>query len=178
MKFSVSRARPAAKGRFRPGLLLLFLVVVIIAVAAHAWVAANRTVLVARDIKTGKVLEIGSISEGDAFELRFIHSVDILPVRDYFVYQNGSLVLTQTRCLSFGAGLGYTGQGNLKGEDGWNVIDNMNRKVGTLPLRVGTIADHTIVFKGKEFILKKYFTPQSLLLIGVEHKQRFKGGQD
>jgi hypothetical protein len=172
MKFSVCCARPEAKGFFLPGAPLFFVVAVIIAVAGLIWAVADHTVLVARDTKTGKVLEIGSISEGDTFELRFIHSVDILPVRDFFLYHNGCLFLTQTRCLSFGAGLGYTGQGDLKGEDGWNVIDNMNRRVVTLPLRLGSIADHTIIFKGKELSLKKYYAPQSLLQIGVEHKWR------
>lgn len=170
MKFIISFARPRTKGCFGPGRLLLSLVVVALIFAALAWAAKDQTLLVVRDIKTGKVLEIGPIAEGDSFELKYIHSVDKLPVHDYFAYQNGSLVLTQTRCLSFGAGLGYTGQGDLKGEDGWNVIENMDRKLGALPLRVGTIADHTIIFKGKEYLLRKYFAPQSLLSIEVKQQ--------
>jgi len=155
--------------------LLILVVFTVLAVLAR-W-PENQAVLVVRDENTGRKLEIGSISEGGTFELRFMHSVDRLPVHDIFVYRDGGLVLEQTRCLSFGAGLGYFGQGELKGENGWNVIVNMNRKVGNLPLRVGTVADHTIVYRGEEYHLDRYFPPRSLVLIGVEKNGLIKGGK-
>lgn len=157
-----------------PGRLLFLLAAVLIAAAVLAGGAFNRDLLVVRDAKTGQTLEIGPISEGETFELDFIHSVDKLPVQDLFVCRNGTLVLERTRCLSFGAGLGYTGQGELKGENGWNIIDHMDRRVGTLPLRVGTIADHTIAYRGEEFHLARYFAPKSLVLVGVEHRKFYK----
>jgi len=157
-----------------PGRLLFLLAAVLIAAAVIAWGAVSRDMLVVRDAKTGQTLEIGPISEGETFELDFIHSVDKLPVQDFFVCRNGALILEQTRCLSFGAGLGYAGQGELKGENGWNIIDNMDRQVGTLPLRVGTVADHTIVYRGEKFHLVRYFAPKSLVMVGVEHKNFLK----
>ncbi|GBF34741.1 DUF1850 domain-containing protein [Desulfocucumis palustris] len=147
--------------------------VILIVTAVLARGMLSRTVLVVRDAKTGQSLEIGPVDQGESFELHYIHSVDKLPVRDFFLCRNGGLVLEQTRCLSFGAGLGYAGQGELKGEKGWNIIDNMDRKVGTLPLRVGTIADHKIIYRGREFHLAQFFAPKSLVLIGVEHRWRF-----
>ncbi len=155
-----------------PGRLFFLLAAVLIVAAFLAGGVFSRDLLVVRDVKTGQTLEIGPILEGETFELDFIHSVDKLPVRDLFICRNGALVLEQTRCLSFGAGLGYAGQGELKGENGWNIIDDMNRQVGTLPLRVGTVAEHTIVYRGEEFRLARYFAPQSLVLIEVEHKRR------
>ncbi|WP_165792164.1 DUF1850 domain-containing protein [Desulfocucumis palustris] len=147
------------------------MILIVTAVLARGML--SRTVLVVRDAKTGQSLEIGPVDQGESFELHYIHSVDKLPVRDFFLCRNGGLVLEQTRCLSFGAGLGYAGQGELKGEKGWNIIDNMDRKVGTLPLRVGTIADHKIIYRGREFHLAQFFAPKSLVLIGVEHRWRF-----
>ncbi|HBX23454.1 MAG TPA: hypothetical protein DEF34_07490 [Desulfotomaculum sp.] len=173
MNNALQSARPIEKKFSGPGRPFFLFAAILIIIAFIAWGAANRDVLVVRDSKTGHTLEIGPISEGETFELHFMHSVDHLPVQDLLVYRNEGLVLDQTRCLSFGAGLGYTGQGKLKGENGWNIIDNMNRQVGTLPLRVGTIANHRIIYRGEEFRLAQYFAPKSLVLIGVEHKWRF-----
>lgn len=147
--------------------LLSFLIISVLITYFLVGFIFQRPTLIVRDAKTGETLEIGRISEGDSFELHFIHSVDILPVHDVFKYQNGELVLSQTRCLSFGAGLGYAGQGVMRGEGKWNIIDNMDREVGALPLRVGTIADHTIVYRGTQYHLDKYFTPQSLVYLEV-----------
>lgn len=173
MNNELQSARPLEKRFSGPGRPFFLFAAVLIVIAVIAWGAANRDVLVVRNPKTGQTLEIGPMSEGETFELHFMHSVDKLPVQDFFVYRNGALVLEQTRCLSFGAGLGYAGQGELKGENGWNIIDNMDRQVGTLPLRVGTIADHRIIYRGEEFRLARYFAPKSLVLIGVEREWRF-----
>jgi len=172
MNNALQSARPTAKKFSGPGRPLFLLAAALIMIACIAWGVANRDVLVVRDAKTGQVLEIGPMAEGETFELHFMHSVDKLPVQDFFVYRNETLILDRTRCLSFGAGLGYAGQGELKGENGWNIIDNMDRQVGTLPLRVGTIANHRIIYRGEEFRLARYFAPKSLVLIGVEHKWR------
>jgi len=173
MNYALQSARPGGKKFFGPGRHLFLSAAVLIILAVIVWGATNRDVLVVRDTETGQTLEIGPMSRGETFELQFIHSVDLLPVQDFFVYRDEGLVLEQTRCLSFGAGLGYVGQGELKGEDGWNIIDNMDRQVGTLPLRVGTIADHRIIYRDKEFRLARYFAPKSLVMVGVEHKWRF-----
>jgi len=157
------RARLA--GKSFPGPALIAVTVLVLLVAAGLFLM--KPVLIVRDVQTGKVIKIGPISEGESFELRFIHSVDILPVHDVFVCRGGQLVLEQTRCLSFGAGLGYAGQGVMRGEGKWNVIDKMHRQVGSLPLRVGTIADHTIVYRGEEYHLADYFPPQSLVRVEV-----------
>lgn len=173
METSLSSARPKGKKLCGPGRLLFWPAVILMLGAVLVWQQASAAVLVVRDMKTHRVLEIGPISEGDSFELRFIHSVDLLPVRDFFAYRDGGLVLCQTRCLSFGAGLGYTGQGELKSHQGWNVIENMDRRVGALPLRVGAVADHTIIYGGEAYRLNRYFAPKSLVKIGVEQKWRF-----
>ncbi|SFH05873.1 hypothetical protein SAMN05660649_03662 [Desulfotomaculum arcticum] len=156
--------------------LICILTLLVIAAAILIGTAAYRPTLVVRDAESGKELVLGSISEGDAFDLDFIHSVDILPVQDHFVYKNKELYLMQTKCLSFGAGLGYMGQGTLQEKGKWSEIDNMNRRVGALPLRVGTIADHTIVYKGRKYRLSDYFTPKSLVKVGVERKRNFLWG--
>ena len=178
MKYREIKARLAGEKVARsgpPGFVLIGVALLVIVAAALSGAAAYRPTLVVWDTKTGKELVLGAISEGEAFELNFIHSVDILPVQDHFVYKNGELYLMQTKCLSFGAGLGYMGQGVLREKGKWSEIDNMNRPVGILPLRVGTIADHTIVYKGNKYHLAKYFVPKSLVRIGVKRKWNFPG---
>jgi hypothetical protein len=141
--------------------------VLVLLVAGVTGIAMRQPTLIVRDSETGKRLYLGKISPGEKFELHYIHSVEHLPVQDLFVYKKEGLVLEQTRCINFGAGLGYAGQGVLREEGKWSVIDKMNRKVGVLPLRVGTIADHTIVCRGTRYRLAEYFPTKSLVYIEV-----------
>ncbi|MEW6424340.1 MAG: DUF1850 domain-containing protein [Bacillota bacterium] len=149
--------------RAGPGFLLALAILL-----GGAWLAGCQHVLVVREADTHRRLLVGFLAPGEKFAMRFIHSVDRLPVYDEFRFLDGTLVLTGTRCLSFGAGLGYTGEGVLTGENGWDVIAGMHRRVGALPLRVGTVADHTIIYRGREVHLNRYFRGQTLVHLEVK----------
>jgi hypothetical protein len=118
---------------------------------------------------TGEAAWAAPLSGDEQFQLRYIHSVDLLPVFETYTTEGTQLVLVETRFLSWGAGLGYMQEGILSGENGWTVIKEMKRQVGTIPLRVGTIAEHTLLYRGMEIRLRDYLPAQSLVHIRVKN---------
>lgn len=66
--------------------------------------------------------------------------------------------------------MGYTGEGVLGEEDGWTVIKKIERRIGSIPLRIGTIARQTIMYRGKEILLEDFIPAQRLVNIRVEKK--------
>ncbi|NHM27375.1 DUF1850 domain-containing protein [Desulfofundulus sp. TPOSR] len=151
-----------------PGLFLIFVLLVPVLILLGYHMASRPHVLLVREVNSGRELRVGYLNQGEKFEIRYIHSVDRLPVYEEFQLINGELVLTGTRFLSFGAGLGYTGEGLLRGEGKWNIIEGMYRRVDSLPLRVGTIADHTLLYRGREIHLGDHFDGQALVRIEVK----------
>jgi hypothetical protein len=104
---------------------------------------------------------------GDPFTLKYIHSVDKLPVYDDFqVSGPGEFMLLQTRQHAFGAGLGDW-QGEVKLEDGLQVIKNINKKFTELHLRVGRVANHTIFVGGSEIPLSQTFLGGELVVVRI-----------
>lgn len=105
---------------------------------------------------TRQWLGILPVREGEAFGLRFVHSVDGLPVEDdYTVWPVGPgqalLVQAETRLLSFGAGMGaIPGEGRAVEEGTWLRITAMGRSIGpALVLRVGSVSvDHRLLYRG------------------------------
>lgn len=96
------------------------------------------------------------LRDGETLGLRFVHSVDGLPVEDAYGVQPQSpwravLVQVETRLLSFGTGMGaMEGQGRALEEGAWLRIAGMNRVIGAvLRVRVGSAAvDHRLVYRG------------------------------
>lgn len=120
---------------------------------------------------TKKILWAAPLKRDEQFQVRYIHSVDLLPVYEVYAYRDGKLVLLETMFKSWGAGLGYTGEGIISEEDGWTAIRQMEREIGVIPLRVGTIAEHTILYRNEEVLLREYVPAQTLVHIRV--KKRF-----
>ncbi|MBC7345842.1 MAG: DUF1850 domain-containing protein [Clostridia bacterium] len=118
--------------------------------------ADNRAVVWARPVRQGEV-----------FYLRYTHSVTRRQVEDTYKLDEGNVVLTATRFEAVGAGLGYMGEGTIRAEKGWTVIEGMNRRLKFLPLRVGAVADHRLVYRGKEYHLWYYAPAYSLVHIGT-----------
>lgn len=107
------------------------------------------------------------VAIGDFFTLKYIHSVDKLPVYDDFqVSGPGEFMLLQTRQHTFGAGLGDW-QGEVKMEDGLQVIKNINKKFTELYLRVGRVADHTFFVANSEIPLSQTFLGGELVVVRI-----------
>lgn len=114
--------------------------------------------LVFHDLKTDTRLLDIPLRYGDAFTIRYIHSVDISPVNEVFTADDTrGIVLTETYFRMFGAGMGHwEGHGTLIGDEKWTRIIDMDYPVGRFILRVGAIGvDHTLLIHGREFNLSE-----------------------
>ena len=81
------------------------------------------------------------------FGIRFIHSVAKSPVEEWFSIQQDGLVLQKTVYNDFGAGLPYQPEAGQTMEftSGHITISGYNRKFQKFDVRVGRIAEHTLL---------------------------------
>ncbi len=113
--------------------------------------------------------------EEQCFGIRFIHSVAKSPVEDWYCIHEADLYLEKTIYEDFGAGLPHNadpGQ-RMHFEKGKIVIDGFHRKLPEFTVRVGRIAEHTLLFpqdngQHQEIDLKKLATPGSPLTFTLE----------
>lgn len=108
--------------------------------------------------KTGKILYCTAVKPGDDFSVKYVHSVNNSPVEDVFEIQKDyGIMLKKTVFLSFGAGIPYELEGVqvLNQKEDRIEIDNIDRRIDKFLLRVGTIADHTLLINGREIRLNR-----------------------
>ncbi|MBR1722325.1 MAG: DUF1850 domain-containing protein [Treponema sp.] len=117
------------------------------------------------------------------FVISYTHSVNKGRVHDFYrVLKDDSLELFMTEFVSYGAGIpeAYETPGaEFFVTDGGYVIKNLNRKLPSLVMAVGLLADHSVCFGKKSFVdddfafkddffLKDFFLPQTSLLFEVK----------
>lgn len=111
-------------------------------------------------------LTVFPLRSDEQFSIRFIHSIDGLPIIERYALDGAELVQTETRLLSFGIGTGYVEGDGVVTEDGeWIVISDMDRPIGKLRQRAGNeTVDHTIIWRERALRLSHMF-PQTLFVI-------------
>jgi hypothetical protein len=118
---------------------------------------------------TGLGLWCTPVQVGEEFVLSFIHSVNRRPVYDTLRAQSDSIVIVKSRFDAFGAGMpeSSTEEGTLALlPDGW-LEWTVNRRVPEIILRVGRVANHTLMFRGREIRLADLAEPGSALSFRV-----------
>lgn len=94
------------------------------------------------------------ISEGEAFELRFTHSVNHFEVHDILRVEPGGRLVTHAQYVDGdGAGIGEVpGEGRfVAAGNGWERLEGLSRELpDPLVVRVGRVADHRLVVDGRE----------------------------
>ena len=123
--------------------------------------------------KSGRIFLRLPVQEGETFQIHYTHSVELLPVQETFLIKEGRLALSEAKWLSFGAGLGYTGEGKMVLEDEWVKIIEMERFTEPLLLRVGTIADHRLIYRGEEFALRDFVEGMDLVSFSINKKKKY-----
>lgn len=72
--------------------------------------------------------------------------------------------------------MGYMGEGRLAEAGGVTVISGLNREVGELFLRVGSVGDHRVVWREGEIRLLDLFPAFSLVRVSVRRGSRAPTG--
>lgn len=110
------------------------------------------------------------LEENERFGIIFMHSVDNLPVQDWYVVRDGEIVQESTRMRQYGAGMGnHPADGTGRAVDGWWEVGDMNRPIGDLVLRVGgSSVDHRLRHPHGEVALSQCWPRQRVAVRAVQ----------
>ncbi|MCR5814230.1 MAG: DUF1850 domain-containing protein [Desulfovibrio sp.] len=154
-----------------PLLILLFF----LALSSPASIQAQDLHLEVYNGQHAKVFQ-KDLSEGQCFGIRFIHSVAKSPVEDWYCVHEDALYLEKTIYQDFGAGLPHSADAgqNMRFEKDKIVIEGFHRKLPEFTVRVGRIAEHTLLFpqnngSNQELTLKELAAPGSPLTFTLSH---------
>lgn len=121
------------------------------------------------------------LPDKQCFALRFTHSVARTPVYEWFCNHTGILYLEKTNYQDFGAGLPYEAEPGQKMtvRDGQIEISGIHRQMQQFDVRVGRIANHTMIIpkEGKitaEKPLSSLAEPGSSLTFMLVNRQNKK----
>lgn len=121
-----------------------------------------------------KILLDLSIKPGDRFYINYIHSSDKTPVQDIIeIGEKGEMILIEENFYWFGAGLEFMNweKACITTRDG-KIRVHLKRHFPTLRLRVGRMANHTLIFNGVAITLKDIARGGELLKIWVRPRDQ------
>ena len=96
--------------------------------------------------------------KGTPLVINFIHSVQKTPVIEELEFDGDNFVLLRTKYKSQGVGLPFMEtDGNFYQEGDWFIMENMNRPIKNLQLRIGVGTNLTVTLNGQEFKLYEKF---------------------
>lgn len=148
------------------GVFALF--VVLLGLALICW--PRVPVLEVVDLHLGRAVLCAEMPDGEEFVLRFVHSVNKRPVFDTLRVTATQVVIVKSRFDAFGAGMPEhsTEQGVFRVlPDGW-LEWTINRPMPEVVVRVGRVANHTLILKGREIPLNTLAEPGSPLALRGE----------
>jgi hypothetical protein len=141
-----------------------------------SWAALSGDAVVVRSAPAGEApgerLLVLPYRTGETFELRYIHSLNRFNVHELLRFApDGSLVVETQYVDGSGAGIG-----EVPGEavfvdagGGWRRLEGLERRIDApVVVRVGTVADHRIVVRGREFALLEVAGGGSRVTVGRE----------
>jgi len=119
----------------------------------------KRWVLELRAVSLNPLIIWIPVRIGEAITLQFIHSWDKMPVKETLIIaKDGNMILSEAQFTKLGAGYDappVSGKYTLK--DGKIIITDMNIKLKKIPLRIGTVAQHQLIIKGRALTLAEFF---------------------
>ncbi len=136
----------------------IFIAVVI--VLAILFFTSQEKIFVTADVDgTEKIIAAVDAKKNLPLEINFIHSVQKTPVIEELEFDGDKFILRRTKYQSHGVGLPFMeSDGTFHEEDGFFVMDDMNRAFENLSLRTGVGTKLTIKIDGEEFKLYEKFS--------------------
>ena len=107
------------------------------------------------------------IRPGESFTLHYYHSVNGCPIWEKHSIDNrGEIHIQEERFVAFAAGMGHwPGHGHLTRKGTYQVIENINKPIGSFILRVADEKQkHTIIWRGKSLNLSKMAAGQAVVV--------------
>jgi hypothetical protein len=133
-------------------------------------------------IKTGHVLAIRGedgvvrgifpLHENETFQIRFNHSLYHVPQYEKWELKGGGLVLKEVRFGNLAAAEYYntTLPYQRAGDGSWFYIVPKRPADEKILIRVGYIANHTLLWRGQDMPFARYITPGNLAVLELEKR--------
>ena len=133
----------------------LYLVVIVIILV----VSGRSEIYVLAEVNKNYVIVTSARAEENLkLEIKFTHSVQKTPVIEELIFDGEKFILKRTKYKSHGVGLPFMeSDGKFREEDGYFIMDDMNRAIEKLSLRTGVGTNLTIKLDGKEIKLYEKF---------------------
>lgn len=127
-------------------------IILICALLAATFSYARPSLELAIEDAAGATLYSAPVHNGSEFAIRYTHSVALTPVTDYFFIRDNVIWLDKTEYRDFGAGLPHAPEPGQKMQlhNGTLSINGYERKLGTFQMRVGRVANHTLLLKTRQ----------------------------
>lgn len=113
------------------------------------------------DVESGSIVFVDRAFENKEFYTSFIHSVNRMPVYEYYRIVEDHFVVYKTSFYSYGAGMpdfeDYKQKPILK--DGMVHIDNLNIKMDSFSIFIGRVANHSLHIDNKTYKLSDFIEP-------------------
>ncbi|TDL80499.1 DUF1850 domain-containing protein [Peribacillus frigoritolerans] len=126
---------------------------------------------------TDKLLAYLSVNEKDTFQIKYTHSIHLTDVIETYELSNKQIKQIELSYETFAVGMpsGPEGEEIFERKDGRYIISNMNRIFPFFDLSTGqVVANHRVVYKGKEYELKKYIKPGTWVRVSYETMNLFQ----
>ncbi|WP_338472197.1 DUF1850 domain-containing protein [Niallia sp. XMNu-256] len=121
---------------------------------------------------SGQVIAYMPISSSESFRIKYTHSIHLSDVvESYKLTKDGEIKLYEMEYEDFSIGMPSHASDGERFEqiDGKYYLKNMNQVFPSFDLRVGKVrADHTLIFKGKEYPLSHSIEPGTWTRIKIE----------
>lgn len=97
--------------------------------------------------ENGKVVLNRQADKMKSFAIRFIHSVALSPVTDFYIIKDCKIYLDKTIYHDFGAGLPHMAEPGqtMRTEGGEIILDGFNRELQEFDVRIGRVAKHALL---------------------------------
>ncbi|MGX1194647.1 DUF1850 domain-containing protein [Metabacillus sp. SLBN-84] len=151
--------------------LMLFILVILIFIIPFKKTAAFHFE------DTNRLLAYISVQESDTFQIKYTHSIHLTDVIETYELSNKQIKQMELSYETFAVGMpsGPEGEEIFERKDGRYIISNMNRTFPFFDLSTGqVVANHRVVYKGKEYELKKYIKPGTWVRVSYETMNLFQ----
>jgi hypothetical protein len=111
-------------------------------------------ILTLEHYQSGSTLLFFTIEPEDEFIMRWTHSVELTPWEEIFrIDDEYNMILDRTRFQNFGAGVPDAIGTETYIEDGYLTYGGIDQLVSLLPYGISDFAQHTFIFKDREYKL-------------------------
>lgn len=153
--------------RLAPLLITLFLVLALLFLGF----APLMDGLTVRDGRTGELLLALPIRRGEAFSIRYIHSVNLSPVTDTLQWSGRELVLKTTLFSAYGWGMPVLADGigaRFEHTPQGFLISGIDKAQADIPILLQQVPDHRLLYRGRDISLLKLAGSGAFLRVSGE----------